>query len=77
MAENPKYFRHFRREPVKMIVRVIYILIHAFGTYMTWLKFHVDVGRVCTTVKNGEGEPLVSFIKLVSGMVRRQQRATR
>ena len=48
-----------------------------FATYTTWLEFHVDVGRVCATVKNGEGEPLVSFIKLMSGMVRRQQRATR
>jgi hypothetical protein len=44
---------------------------------MTWLEFHVDMGRVCTTVKNGEGELLVSFIKLVSGMVRIQHRATR
>lgn len=35
------------------------------------------MGRVRATVKNGEGELLVSFIKLVSGMVRRQERATR
>ena len=53
------------------------MLVYAFGTYMAWLKCHVDVGRVGATVKNGEGEPLVSFIKFVSGMVRRQQRTTR
>ncbi len=51
--------------------------IHAIGTYTAWLEFHVDMGRVCATVKDGEDEPLVSFIKLVSGMVRRQQRTTR
>jgi hypothetical protein len=46
--------------------------IYAFGTYMTWLEFHVDICRVCATVKDGEDELLVSFIKLMSGMVRRQ-----
>lgn len=52
--------------------RVIYILVHAFCTYTTLLEFHVQLSRVCATVKNGEDESLFSFIKLVSGMVRRQ-----
>lgn len=53
------------------------MLIHVFGTYTTWLEFHVELGGVCATVKNGDDEPFVSFIKLVSSMVRRQQKTTR
>ncbi len=77
MGENPTFFRHFRRESVIRIVSVIYKSNHAFGTYTAWLEVHVDMGRVCATIKDSDGEPLVSFIKLVSSTVRRRQRTTR
>jgi hypothetical protein len=47
-----------------------------YGTNTAWLEFHVDIGGIYATVKDGEGELLVCLIKLVSGMVRRKSKRT-
>lgn len=66
MVENPMTCRHSRSKSTIRIVRFVYTSVHTYGTNTAWLEFHVDMGRVCATVKDTEGELLVGLIKLVS-----------
>jgi hypothetical protein len=43
------------------------------------LEFYVDMSGVCATIEDGEGEPLVSLVKFMSGTeeMMRKRRAFR
>lgn len=58
------------------IVSINYLSVLWRETDAAWLEFHVDMSGVCAAIKDGEGEPLVGFVKFVSRieeMVRRSR----